>query len=56
VSILGEQTRARLTLAEAELQAAYDALQHATLILTDVQVKVAKLEVAAEEVKPDADP
>jgi len=55
VSILGEQTRARLALAEAELKAAYDAMQHATTILIDVQAKVAKLEEAKPvEEKPDA--
>ena len=51
MSILGEQTRARLALAEAELKAAYDAMQHATAILVDLQAKVDKLEKDKEEVK-----
>lgn len=55
MSIVGEIMRARLTLAEAELQAAYDAMQHATAILVDLQVKVDKLE-KDKEVKVDVDP
>jgi len=49
VSLTGELMRARLTLAEAELKAAYEAMQQATAILVDVQAKVEVLEKAKEE-------
>jgi len=50
VSLTGELMRARLTLAEAELKAAYEAMQQATTILFDVKAKVDKLEKDKEKV------